>query len=101
MTARPLKYHQRGGYLALFGSPEPRDNYIGEFRPAVVEHRDPARLLHYRKVPDALLAHVAPLRWQHVNLTGDYLWGADDDVGPDGLRPLRGTTSGPRQALAA
>ena len=41
MTARPLTYHQRGGYLALFGSPEPRDNYIGEFRPAVVEHRDP------------------------------------------------------------
>jgi len=52
-------------------------------------------------VPDALLAHVAPLGWQHVNLTGDYLWGADDDVGPDGLRPLRGTTARPKQALAA
>ena len=58
MTARALKYHQRGGYLALFGSPEPRDNYIGEFRPAVVEHRDPARLLHYRKVPGALLVSI-------------------------------------------
>ncbi len=52
-------------------------------------------------VPDALLAHVAPLGWQHVNLTGDYLWGADDGVGPDGLRPLRGTTAKPKQALAA
>jgi TnpA family transposase len=52
-------------------------------------------------MPDALLAHVAPLGWQHVNLTGDYLWGTDDGVGPDGLRPLRGTTVGPKQALAA
>ena len=52
-------------------------------------------------VPDALLAHVAPLGWQHVNLTGDYLWGADDDVGPDGLRPLRGITDKLKQALAA
>jgi len=48
----PLKYHQRGEHLALFGSPEPRDRYIGEFRPAVVEHRDPARLLHYLETAD-------------------------------------------------
>ena len=52
-------------------------------------------------VPDALLAHVAPLGWQHVNLTGDYLWSADDGVGPDGLRPLRGGTAAPKQVLAA
>ena len=58
MTARALKYHQRGGYLALFGSPEPRDGYIGEFLAPVVEHRDPARLLHYRKVPGALLVSI-------------------------------------------
>lgn len=47
-------------------------------------------------VPDALLAHVAPLGWQHVNLTGDYLWGASSILGPDGFRPLRGS----RHALA-
>ena len=41
-------------------------------------------------VPDALLAHLAPLGWQHINLTGDYLWGADTNLGPDGFRPLRG-----------
>jgi TnpA family transposase len=41
-------------------------------------------------VPDALLAHIAPLGWQHVNLTGDYLWGAGSSLGPDGFRPLRG-----------
>ena len=40
-------------------------------------------------VPDALLAHLAPLGWQHINLTGDYLWDADAGLGPDGFRPLR------------
>ena len=42
-------------------------------------------------VPDKLLAHVAPVGWQHINLTGDYLWDADASVGPDGFRPLRTT----------
>jgi len=40
-------------------------------------------------IPDTLLAHLAPLGWQHINLTGDYLWGADASLGPDGFRPLR------------
>jgi TnpA family transposase len=40
-------------------------------------------------VPDALLAHIAPLGWQHINLTGDYLWDADAAIGPNGFRPLR------------
>jgi len=46
-------------------------------------------------IPDALLAHLAPLGWQHVNLTGDYLWGAESVLGPDGFRPLRGTSASP------
>ena len=38
-------------------------------------------------VPDELLAHVAPLGWEHIALTGDYLWSA---VKPEpGFRPLR------------
>ena len=41
-------------------------------------------------MPDALLAHLAPLGWQHINLTGDYLWGADAGVGSDGFSPLLG-----------
>src|SRR4051812_32141299 len=27
-------------------------------------------------VPDHLLAHLSPLGWEHVNLTGDYVWDA-------------------------
>jgi Tn3 transposase DDE domain len=41
-------------------------------------------------VPETLLAHLAPLGWQHINLTGDYLWDADASLGPDSFRPLRG-----------
>ena len=25
-------------------------------------------------MPDELLAHVAPLGWEHIALTGDYVW---------------------------
>jgi TnpA family transposase len=51
-------------------------------------------------IPDALLAHVAPSGWQHINLTGDYLWGADGGLGPDGFRPLRNLAP-PERAAAA
>ena len=43
------------------------------------------------EIPDALLALLAPLGWQHINLTGDYLWGAGSVLGLDGFRPLRGS----------
>jgi len=42
-------------------------------------------------VPNTLMAHVAPLGWQHVNLNGDYLWGVDGSLGPDGFWPLHGS----------
>jgi hypothetical protein len=44
-------------------------------------------------VPDVLLAHLAPVGWQHINLTGDYLWGADTGLAPDGFRHLRTPTA--------
>ena len=46
-------------------------------------------------VPDHLLAHVAPLGWEHVSLTGDYLWG-DIDKPRERFRPLRATGSAAR-----
>jgi hypothetical protein len=36
---------------------------------------------------DDLLAHVAPLGWEHIALTGDYIWN-DNHPGTD-FRPLR------------
>jgi hypothetical protein len=38
-------------------------------------------------IPDDLLAHVAPLGWEHIALTGDYVW-ADGNAISD-FRPLR------------
>ena len=35
-------------------------------------------------------AHLSPLGWQHINLTGDYLW-TDPDALSQPLRPLRQT----------
>ena len=46
--------------------------------------------------PDDLLAHVAPLGWSHISLTGDYLWEQSILV-PDEFRPLRA----PRSRLQA
>ena len=41
-------------------------------------------------VPDHLLAHLSPLGWEHVNLTGDYIWSAERvSENADGMRPLR------------
>lgn len=42
-------------------------------------------------LPDSLLAHLSPLGWEHVNLTGDYVWGASSSMSEntEGLRPLR------------
>ena len=45
-----------------------------------------------RPVPDELLRHLSPLSWQHINLTGDYLWTDAEEPGPE-LRPLRPSKS--------
>jgi hypothetical protein len=37
----------------------------------------------------ALLRHVAPLGWEHISLTGDYIWTEDAQPAPGLLRPLR------------
>ena len=41
-----------------------------------------------RDIDDMLLSHAAPLGWEHISLTGDYLW-SDMKLPEDGFRPLR------------
>jgi hypothetical protein len=57
-------------------------------------------LREVEEVPDHFLAHLSPLGWEHVNLTGDYVWSPADQttVNADGYRPLR---SAPEAALPA
>jgi TnpA family transposase len=40
-------------------------------------------------VDTGLLQHVSPLGWEHVGLTGDYLWHSDKRVAKGGFRTLR------------
>ena len=40
-------------------------------------------------VKDSLLTHLSPLSWEHINLTGDYIWHANKRVAKGGFRPLR------------
>ena len=35
------------------------------------------------------LAHLSPLGWEHINLTGDYHWDTSPTLGPDEFRALR------------
>ena len=50
-----------------------------------------AALREVEEVPDHLLIHLSPLGWEHVNLTGDYVWASADQLAEnrDGFRPLR------------
>jgi hypothetical protein len=36
----------------------------------------------------ALLKHISPLSWEHINLTGIYAWDTEQEM-PEGVRSLR------------
>jgi TnpA family transposase len=38
---------------------------------------------------EALFSYLSPLGWEHINLTGDYLWRNDVRIGAGKFRPLR------------
>jgi TnpA family transposase len=40
-------------------------------------------------IDPALLQHVSPLGWEHINLTGDYTWSTNKRVAKGGFRHLR------------
>jgi hypothetical protein len=40
-------------------------------------------------ISDEALAHLSPLKWEHINLTGDYHWRKDAGLRNGKLRPLR------------
>jgi Tn3 transposase DDE domain len=41
-----------------------------------------------RQVDESLLKHVAPVHWNHINLTGDYSWRQNKRLEKGGFRPL-------------
>jgi len=44
---------------------------------------------HSQAVDDCLLQYLSPLGWEHINLTGDYLWRSGAKIGAGKFRPLR------------
>jgi hypothetical protein len=44
---------------------------------------------HGRQIDDSLLQHLSPLGWEHINLTGDYVWQQDKLPKKGKFRPLR------------
>ena len=44
---------------------------------------------HGQGVDGALLQYLSPLGWEHINLTGDYLWRSTVKIGAGKFRPLR------------
>ena len=49
-------------------------------------------------MPDELLAHIAPLGWEHIAFNGDYVWPAEPLV--NAFRPLRNPPAGFLDSLA-
>jgi hypothetical protein len=42
-----------------------------------------------KEINEDLLAYLSPLGWEHINLTGDYIWQQDKQGKQGQFRPLR------------
>ena len=42
-------------------------------------------------IDNTLLQYLSPLGWEHINLTGDYVWKSSTNIGKGKFRPLRQT----------
>nr|WP_238534987.1 Tn3 family transposase [Shewanella baltica] len=40
-------------------------------------------------INEQLVAHLSPLGWEHINLSGDYVWRHNVKLGSGKYRPLR------------
>ena len=48
---------------------------------------------HGYAVDENLIQHISPLGWEHINLTGDYVWQTSNKPKKDKFRPLRPFTN--------
>jgi hypothetical protein len=54
-----------------------------------LERATQALKTHGQPVDDNLLQHLSPLGWEHINLTGDYVWRQSRKIEQGKFRPLR------------
>jgi AhpD family alkylhydroperoxidase len=59
-----------------------------------------AYCLHVHRMSRTSSSLTSPLGWEHVNLTGDYIWSAEPPAteNSDGFRPLRTAPDAARKA---
>lgn len=48
---------------------------------------------HGKAIDGSLLQYLLPLGWEHINLTGDYLWRSSAKIGAGKFRPMRSMQS--------
>jgi hypothetical protein len=41
-----------------------------------------------RQIPEAHLKHISPVAWEHISLTGDYIWNLEQRGREDSFRSL-------------
>lgn len=54
-----------------------------------LERASAALQSHGQEVDATLLRYLSPLGWEHINLTGDYVWRSSAKIGVGKFRPLR------------
>jgi hypothetical protein len=62
------------------------------WNPVYLERSIPA-LRQQREIDESLIPHIAPLGWNHINVTGDYVWHTNKRVAKGRFRPLRAMKS--------
>ncbi|MCD4645815.1 hypothetical protein AR454_25930 [Bacillus mycoides] len=40
-------------------------------------------------IPEEYVQHISPFGWEHITLTGDYVWNLNPKTNFNNLRPLR------------
>jgi hypothetical protein len=48
--------------------------------------------LDYSTAAEPRLRRLSPLGWDHISLTGDYVWSDSSAYDADGMRPLNSET---------
>ena len=60
---------------------------------AIQAMKQQAIQVHGQSVDESLLQHLSPLGWEHINLTGDYVWRQSRKIEKGKYRPLRPMTT--------
>ena len=58
-------------------------------KPVYLERAVAALHGHGQAADGNLLRYLSPLGWEHINLTGDYLWRSNTKTGAGKFSPLR------------